>query len=194
MLRKTIVALMAVASVSILTVDAASAQRGGFHGGGGGFHAGGLGGGGGLHAGGMGIGGSGFRSAAIDGGGFRAPKGGGFRSAAIGGGGFRSAAIGTGGFRTAAVVPGAFRGSFAAAPFGGFHHGFRHHRRFPIAAAAVGFGLGLGWPYYYDYADPYYNVAYDDYYYGDSGCYLVRRPVPTPFGWRVRRVQVCEWG
>jgi len=41
MLRKTMVALMAMASVSILTVDAASA-RGGF--GGGGFHGGGGGG------------------------------------------------------------------------------------------------------------------------------------------------------
>lgn len=54
MLRKTMVALMAIASVSILTIDAASAQRGigggGFHGGGGGFH-----------------GGGGFRSAAIGG-------------------------------------------------------------------------------------------------------------------------------
>jgi hypothetical protein len=147
------------------------------------------------------MGGGGFRGAAIGGGGgFRGGAvgigGGGFRSAAIGGGGFRSAAIRTGGFRTAAVGPGAFRGSFAAAPFrGGFNQGFRHHRRFPIAAAAVGFGLGLGWPYgYYDYGYPYYDdVAYNDYY-GDSGCYLVRRPVLTSFGWRVRRVQVCDWG
>ena len=45
MLRKTMIALMAMASISILTVDAASA-RGGFGGGGGGFHGGGGGGGG----------------------------------------------------------------------------------------------------------------------------------------------------
>ncbi len=68
MLRKTMIALLATASVGLLTVDTASA-RGGFGGGGcpggGGFH-----GGGGLH-----------------GGAFRARGGGGgFRSAAIGGG------------------------------------------------------------------------------------------------------------
>src|SRR5258708_37945731 len=72
MLRKTMIALFAVASVGLLAPNAASA-RGGF--GGGGFH----GGGGGFHGGG-----------GCDGGGF---GGGGFRSAAIGGGGFRSAAI-----------------------------------------------------------------------------------------------------
>jgi hypothetical protein len=52
---------------------------------------------------------------------------------------------------------------------GGFHrHGF------------VGFGFG---PYAYD-PYPYY---YDD----DDGCYLVRRRVMTPHGWRIRRVTVC---
>ncbi|MCC8980777.1 hypothetical protein H8A92_18440, partial [Bradyrhizobium sp. 10BB] len=58
MLRKTMIALLATASVGLLTVDTASA-RGGFGGGGfGGFH----GGGGAFRA--MGAGG-GFRSAAI---------------------------------------------------------------------------------------------------------------------------------
>src|ERR1700682_2849138 len=74
MLRKTIIALFAADSVSMLVPDIASA-RGGF-GGGGGFHGGGFGGGG-------------FR-----GGGF---GGGGFRGGAIGGGGFRSAGTGGGG-------------------------------------------------------------------------------------------------
>ena len=30
-------------------------------------------------------------------------------------------------------------------------------------------------------------------YYGDAGvCYVVRRRVMTPYGWRIRRVSVCE--
>src|SRR5229473_2660057 len=77
MLRKTMIALFAAASVGMLAPSVASA-RGGFGGGGGGFHGGG---GGGFHGG----GGGGFR-----GGGF---GGGGFHSAAIGGGGFHSTAI-----------------------------------------------------------------------------------------------------
>jgi hypothetical protein len=60
--------------------------------------------------------------------------------------------------------------------------------------AAVGFGVGLGYPYGYDYGYPYYaDYGYDDaYYYGDGGCYLVRQRVWTPLGWRVRPVQVCD--
>jgi hypothetical protein len=44
----------------------------------------------------------------------------------------------------------------------------------------AGFG---GYPYYDDY--------YNDGYYDDGGCYLVRRRVLTHHGWRIRRVQVC---
>jgi hypothetical protein len=62
MLRKTIVALFAVASIGLLSPTTASARGGfgGFHGGGGGFHGGGFGGfrGGGFH-------GGGFRGAGI---------------------------------------------------------------------------------------------------------------------------------
>jgi hypothetical protein len=173
MLRKAMVALMAMASLSLLGVDAASA-RGGF--GGGGFHGGGFGGGG-FHGG--GFGGGGFRGGGVGLG------GGGFRAAAIGGAGFRSAAIGGAGFRAATVGP-AFRGSYAAF-HGGFHPGFRHHRRFPFAVAAVGLGVGLGYPYYGDYG--YDDAYYDD---DDGGCYLVRQRVWTPHGWRVRPVQVCD--
>ena len=93
MLRKAMVALMAMASLSLLGVDAASARGGfgggGFHGGGGGFHGGGGFGGGGFRGGGIGMGGGGFRAAAIG--------GGGFRPAAIGGGGFRGGSVGMGG-------------------------------------------------------------------------------------------------
>ena len=55
-------------------------------------------------------------------------------------------------------------------------------------------GLGLGYGYYndyYDYGYPYYGAMTDSYYYGDSGCYIVRRSVLTPYGWRIRPVQVC---
>src|SRR6266536_1188021 len=107
--------------------------------GGGGFHGGGMGGG--FRGGGMGMG------------------GGGFRAAGIGGGGFRAAALPAAGFRGGTLAVNNFRG--------GFHPGFRH-RRFPIAAAAIGVGLGYGLyggydNDFYDYGDPYYaGYGYDD--------------------------------
>ncbi len=57
-----------------------------------------------------------------------------------------------------------------------------HDRRF-ASFAAFGFGS------FYD--DPYYDYAYDDSYYGDGGCYIVRQRVHTRYGWRIRPVQVC---
>ena len=126
MLRKTMIALLAIASASLLAPDAASA-RGGF--GGGGFHGGGFGGGG-FRGG--GFGGGGFRGGGmgVGGGGFRA---GGF---GVGGGGFRAAAIGGGGFPFgcdflrpdfAGTAAGFRGGTFAANSFrGGFRPGFRH--------------------------------------------------------------------
>jgi hypothetical protein len=167
MLRKTIIALFALASVGLLAPDAASA-RGGF-GGGGGFH----GGGGGFHG---GFGGGGFRSAAIG--------GGGFRSAAIGGGIGRSVIVGGGGLRSGVFAANAFRG--------GFHHGFRG-RGFAIGAIGAGLGYGLYGPYGYD--SDYYDYPYyvsDGYSYDDGGCYIAQQRVLTPYGWRFRPVQVCN--
>src|SRR5881392_3277118 len=89
----------------------AASARGGF--GGGGFHGGGMGGG--FRGGGMGMGGGGFRG-----------------GMGMGGGGFRAAALPAAGFRGGTLAVNNFRG--------GFHPGFRH-RRFPIAAAAIGVGL-----------------------------------------------------
>jgi hypothetical protein len=95
-----------------------------------------------------------------------------------------SARPGAGGARTA------FHG-------GGFHgggsSGFRGGGGFRgagIAAGAVGLGLGLAAsaPYGYGYGPGYDSYAYDD----DGGCYLVRQRVMTPYGWRFRRVQVCN--
>jgi hypothetical protein len=64
---------------------------------------------------------------------------------------------------------------------GGFHGGFH----------GGGFrGRGFGWgPGYYG---PY---GYDGYYpyEGDIGvCYAVRQRVKTRYGWRIRRVSICE--
>jgi hypothetical protein len=61
----------------------------------------------------------------------------------------------------------------------GFHGGgFR--------GAGFGRGLGLGL---------YPNYGYGGYYpyYGDLGvCYEVRQRVLKPYGWRVRRISICE--
>ena len=176
MLRKTMVALFALASAAMLIPDAASA-RGGFGGGGGGFHGGGgFGGGfhgGGFRGGGMGMGGGGFRAAGIGGGGFPRPdRGRRFPSSGVAG---------------RWISRRRCRNGF----HGGYHRGFPH-RRFPFGAAAVGVGFGYGYYNgYYDYGYPYYGSYDDSYYYGDSGCYIVRRSVLTPYGWRIRPVQVC---
>lgn len=173
MLRKSMVALFAFAALVLLAPEQASA-RGGF----GGFRGGG------------GFSGGGFRAAGI---------GGGYRAAAIGGG-YRVAA-----FRSGPIAGNAWRG--------GVYPGYRPWRRFPVAAAAV-IGAGLaygaypdGYGYYDDayYADGYYNNAYyapygyqSGYvydtggYYGDGGCAIVRQRVPTPYGWVLRPVQVCN--
>ena len=78
--------------------------------------------------------------------------------------------FGGGGFRGGGFRGGGFRG-------GGFRGGgFR--------GGGFGFGLGL-YPYY----------GYGGYwpYYGDAGvCYAVRQRVKTRYGWRIRRVSVCE--
>jgi hypothetical protein len=88
------------------------------------------------------------------------------------------------------------RGGFGGGGFhgGGFHGGGFHGGGFRGAGIGLGLGLGLagaygayGYPYGYGYDAPY---AYSGYY-GDDGCYLVRQRVWTPYGWRLRRVQVC---
>ncbi len=52
----------------------------------------------------------------------------------------------------------------------------------------AGFGLGLGLGLY-----PYYGYGGYWPYYGDVGvCYVVRQRVLTRYGWRIRRVSICE--
>jgi hypothetical protein len=124
MLRKTMIALFAVASVAMLAPDAASAR-----GGGGGHGGGGWGGGGG------GRGGGGW-------------SGGGMHSSGIGGGSFRSAAVG-GSFRSAAVAGPGFNHGFNNH---GFNHGFhRFHGRNFVFGAFAGPYANYDDPYY-DYA------------------------------------------
>ena len=167
MLRKSMIALCAVASLGLLVPDMALARGGGGggHGGGGGF-GGGRGGGG--------FGGGGF-------GGFSGVRAGGpsFGAAAV-----RSGSFGTSFARTTAIgaagVAGVAGSRWAGSRWAGnpaFRHGF-HHRRFFVA----GFGGGF-WPYYDDW--------YDYPYYYDGGCYIVQQRVHTRFGWRIVPVQVC---
>jgi hypothetical protein len=60
--------------------------------------------------------------------------------------------------------------------------------------AGIGLGLGLYGPYGYGGYYPYggYYDGESGYYDDEGGCYLVRRRVLTPHGWRIRRVQICE--
>src|SRR5689334_12463818 len=172
MSRRSIVALLAIAAMALLVSEAASA-RGGF----GGYRGGG----------------AGFRAAGIG----------------LGGAGFRAASFG-GGYRAVAVAPGLRDGTFAGNAWrAGYYPGYRPWRRFPVAAAAVvGAGLAYGaYPYGY-YDDAYYNAGYGNAYYppydeagnyvynaggyyGDGGCTIIQRRIPTPYGWVLRPVQVC---
>jgi hypothetical protein len=88
-----------------------------------------------------------------------------------GSGGGHGGGFGAGGFHG-----GGFHGGFGG---GGFRGGGFRGRGFG------GYGFGLYYGGYYPYA---YNDDYDD---DGGGCYLVRRRVMTPYGWRIRPVQVC---
>jgi hypothetical protein len=98
---------------------------------------------------------------------------------------------------TVASARGGFggHGGFGGFHGGGFHgggfHGFHGGRGFAFGTAL---GLGLYAPYAYGaygyYGDPYaYSGYYDD---DGGGCYVVQRRVYTPYGWRLRPVQVCD--
>ena len=90
----------------------------------------------------------------------------------------RGGGFGGGGFRGGGFRGGGFRG-------GGFRGGGFRGRGIGLG---VGLGLGLAAPYYYGgYGG--YPYGYSSYY--DPGCYVVRRRVMTPYGWRIRRVTVC---
>lgn len=87
-----------------------------------------------------------------------------------GGGGFRG-----GGFHGGGFHGGGFHGGFRGGFHGGFRHGFRHFGpRFAFGAPFF-YGAYAGLPYSYGYGDD---------------CLAPRR-VWTPYGWRVRWVNVC---
>lgn len=174
MLRKTMLAVGAVAAIGLLLPDDAFA-RGGF---GGGVRGGGFGGGG-------------FRPAGVG----------------TGGAGFRAASVGVG-IRGGAIAPGLRAGTFAGNAWrAGYYPGYRPFRRFPVAAAAAVIGSGAAYgayPYGYGYdgyyAQPYYanypydysgNMVYNGGYYG-NGCTVVQQRFPTPYGWVLRPVQICD--
>jgi hypothetical protein len=48
-----------------------------------------------------------------------------------------------------------------------------------------------GWRHHHRHGGRFVVGGYNSYAYGGD-CYLVRKRVLTPFGWRVRRVQVCH--
>ncbi|MBR1172607.1 MULTISPECIES: hypothetical protein [Bradyrhizobium] len=83
---------------------------------------------------------------------------------------------------------------------GGWGHGGHGHWHGGGFWPGVAIGAGLAgagyYGAYYGYGAPYYG---DPYYYGSGyddggygGCYVVRKRVMTPAGWRYRRVDVCE--
>jgi hypothetical protein len=78
-------------------------------------------------------------------------------------------------------------GGFHGGGGGGFHGGGGGFR-----GAGLGVGLGLGLAGAYGAYGYPYGYGYDSYAYDNGGCYLVRRRVMTPYGWRLRRVQVCD--
>jgi hypothetical protein len=163
MLRKTIIALMTVASVGMLAPTVVSA-RGGGGGGGGGGHGGG---------GGFGGGGGGFHGGGFGGGGF-------------GGGGFRGGGFGGGAFRAGAMAGRGFRG-------GDFHRGFGHRFGYGYGPYYDYGYYDYDYPYYgYGYGYPYYGDSYyNDSYYDNGDCRVVQRRVHTKHGSYLRPVQVC---
>lgn len=95
------------------------------------------------------------------------------------------------------------RGGYGGHGFhgGGFHGGGFRGGGWGGRGVGIGLGLGLagaglygGYGYGYGYGRhgyggyPYAIGGYDD----EGGCYLVRRRIMTPAGYRVRRVEVCE--
>jgi hypothetical protein len=61
----------------------------------------------------------------------------------------------------------------------------------PSAASAKPWGWGGGWGGYHHFGHGF-GIGYIGSGYDDSGCYAVRR-VATPFGYRLRTVNVCEY-
>jgi len=61
----------------------------------------------------------------------------------------------------------------------------------PTAASAGWKGGGFG-GFHHHHGGPSFGIGYIGGGYGDDDCYQLRR-VPTPFGYRLRTVNVCEY-
>jgi hypothetical protein len=62
----------------------------------------------------------------------------------------------------------------------------------PSAASAKPWGWGGGgWGFHHHHFHPGFGVGFVGGY-GDDGCYVTRR-VPTPYGYRLRTINVCEY-
>lgn len=121
----------------------------------------------------------------------------------LGGGGFHR---GGGGFH-GGFAGGGFRGAGFARGSGWRGGGWRAAASGWRGPAYLGVGLGLalaggsyghpfddGYDYPYGYGEyaQYGPWAYSGYYGGYGGCYLARQRVWTPYGWRLRAVQICD--
>jgi hypothetical protein len=162
MMRKTIIALLAVASVGLAAPTMALARGGG--GGGGGHGGGGMGGG---HGGGFGggMGGGGFHGGGFGGGGFH---GGGFAGGFHDGGGFHG---------------GGFHGRDFGRRFAfGSGQGYGVYDPYD-------YDDDTG---YYGYPYVYYPNGYSDSYADNGNCSVVQRRVHTTHGWRREPVEVCS--
>jgi hypothetical protein len=60
----------------------------------------------------------------------------------------------------------------------------------PSAASAKPWGGGWGGGFHHHHFGPGFGIAYVGGGYADDGCYVTRR-VRTPFGYRLRTVNVC---
>lgn len=64
----------------------------------------------------------------------------------------------------------------------------------PSAASAMpwggGWGGGWGFHHHHHYFGPGFGIGYGGY--GDDGCYVTRR-VMTPYGYRLRVINVCAY-
>jgi len=60
----------------------------------------------------------------------------------------------------------------------------------PTAASAGPWGGGWGGGFHHHHFGPGFGIGFIGG--GDDGCYVVRR-VPTPYGYRLRTINVCEY-
>lgn len=64
----------------------------------------------------------------------------------------------------------------------------------PTAASAkggfgFGWGGGYGWGHHHHFHGPQFGIGYIGY--NEDGCYVTRR-VPTPYGYRLRTINLCD--